>query len=71
MEVTQPYESSKVKRGSTNRAQSKKSKVTLPLDDEIVDWFMQQAAQHGGHYQTAINDALLEHIIREELHRAS
>ncbi len=63
----QAHESSKAKRAPVR---AKKARVTLPLDEEIIAWFRQQAHLHGGNYQTAINDALLEHIIREELHSA-
>jgi len=65
----QPQEVSKTRRGSAARLTPKKVRVTLPLDEEIVDWFRQQAGD--ANYQTAINDALLEHIIREELHRTA
>jgi uncharacterized protein (DUF4415 family) len=61
-----------------------KTRITIRLDDDILDWFREQVnAVGGGNYQTMINSALREHIenrsvplektlrkvIREELRR--
>jgi uncharacterized protein (DUF4415 family) len=63
-----------------------KTRITIRLDDEVVNWFRQQVDRAGGgNYQSAINDALRQHIrrvqeplettlrrvIREELSHAS
>lgn len=70
-------------RGAVVPPAAGKTRITIRLDDEILDWFPQQAHAAGGaNYQTMINDALREHIrqqrepledllrrvIREELH---
>jgi len=39
--------------------------ITLPLDDEVVDWFRQQVNDAGGgDYLVLINAVLREHIRR-------
>ena len=62
-----------------------KTRVTIRLDDDILDWFRQQVDDAGGgNYQTLINEALrsfmrqkqeslettLRRVIREEIRRA-
>jgi len=40
---------------------------TIRLDDTILDWFRQRVhAAGGGNYQSLINQALQEHIARED-----
>jgi metal-responsive CopG/Arc/MetJ family transcriptional regulator len=61
-----------------------KTRITIRIDDEILDWFRDKADEMGGgSYQTMINDALreyirrsddsieekLRHVVREELAR--
>ena len=42
------------------------TRITIRLNDEILDWFRNQVNDAGGgDYQTLINDALREHIQRE------
>lgn len=46
---------------------SKKERITIRIDKDVLDWF--RAAAHaagGGNYQTRINAALREHISRGE-----
>jgi len=76
------YDFSKGKRGPVIKAPKKKTRITIRIDDDILDWFRYQAhAAGGGNYQTLINIALreymnskrhsleetLRHVIREEL----
>lgn len=57
------YDFSRGKRGSVVSAPPGKTRITIRLDTEILDWFRQQVhAAGGGNYQTAINDALREHL---------
>ncbi|PKY11690.1 CopG family transcriptional regulator [Acidithiobacillus marinus] len=35
-----------------------KTRVTIRLDNNVLDWFRKQAQEHDGNYQTAINAAL-------------
>lgn len=42
-----------------------KSRITIRLDDAVLEWFRNQVEQAGGgNYQTLINQALREHIDR-------
>lgn len=44
-----------------------KQRITIRIDEDILDWFRASVhAAGGGSYQTRINDALREHIAREE-----
>jgi len=76
------YDFSKGKRGPVIKTPKGKTRITIRIDDDILDWFRQQVhAAGGGNYQTLINMALreymnskresledtLRHIIREEL----
>ncbi len=54
---------SKVKRGAVDPAPAGKTRITIRLDNEIIDWFRSQAEiRGGGNYQTMINSALNECI---------
>ena len=79
------YDFSKGKRGPIATI-SGKTRITIRLDDEIINWFKEQVdAVGGGNYQTLINQALREYmmekrepleevlrrVVREELKRAS
>jgi uncharacterized protein (DUF4415 family) len=78
------YDFSKGKRGPILPIPPGKTRITIRIDDEILDWFRDKAdEQGGGSYQTMINDALwdyirrrdesieekLRHVVREELAR--
>ena len=79
------YDFSKGRRGAVLRVPPGKTRVTIRLDDDILDWFRQQVDDAGGgNYQTLINEALrsfmrqkqeslettLRRVIREEIRRA-
>ena len=79
------YDFSKGRRGAILKAPPEKTRVTIRLDDDILDWFRQQVDDAGGgNYQTLINEALrsfmrekqesletiLRRVIRDELRRA-
>ncbi|MEO8461457.1 MAG: BrnA antitoxin family protein [Dokdonella sp.] len=58
---------SNAKRGALVAAPKGKSRITIRLDDGVLDWFKEQVeAVGGGNYQTLINAALIEHIRRVE-----
>jgi uncharacterized protein (DUF4415 family) len=80
------YDFSKAKRGPAVPVSTGKTRITIRLDDAIVEWFKTQVeAAGGGNYQSLINAALREHmrradeplektlrrVLREELKRAS
>ena len=61
------YDFSKGKRGPvvTEKAAGK-TRITIRLDDAVLEWFLQKVDDAGGgSYQSMINAALKEHIQRE------
>jgi uncharacterized protein (DUF4415 family) len=51
------------KRGAIDPWPPGKTRITIRLDDDIIEWFREQAdAQGGGNYQTMINAALRNYI---------
>ncbi|HEY9640451.1 MAG TPA: BrnA antitoxin family protein [Coleofasciculaceae cyanobacterium] len=78
------YDFSQGKRGAIDPTPPGKTRITIRLDDEVLEWFREQARNAGGgNYQTMINEALRQHIqqsrepleetlrrvVREELER--
>lgn len=62
-EMKEEYDFSQGKRGPVEPVPQGKTRITIRLDDEILDWFREQThLAGGGNYQTLINRALLEHI---------
>ncbi|SRR5258706_14432413 len=60
------YDFSRGKRGAVIPLPPGKTRITIRLDREILDWFVAKVhAAGGGSYQTLINDALQEHIAHE------
>jgi uncharacterized protein (DUF4415 family) len=57
------YDFRKGKRGAVVSVPLGKTRITIRLDNEILDWFRAQVnTAGGGSYQTLINDALEEYI---------
>jgi len=57
------YDFSKGKRGAVIAPAAGKTRITIRLDDEILDWFRREVHKAGGgNYQTLINKTLREHI---------
>lgn len=53
------------KRGPVIKPEPGKSKISIRLDNTVLQYFRDQVDQAGGgNYQTLINDALLEHVHR-------
>lgn len=80
------YDFSKAKRGAVVPVPSGKTRITIRLDDDVLDWFKTRVEESGGgNYQSLINAALREHmkdeqeplektlrrVLREELKKAS
>ena len=60
------YDFSKAKRGAAVAAPKGKARITIRLDEQVLDWFKAQVdALGGGNYQTLINAALVDYIKRE------
>lgn len=79
------YDFSKATRGPVVTRGKGKTRITIRLDDDVLEWFREQVhTAGGGNYQTSINDALrtfmqertrpietvLRRVVREELRRA-
>jgi hypothetical protein len=61
------YDFSKTRRGAVDLLPPGKTRITIRLDDSILEWFKAQVrAAGGGNYQTLINAALAEHIRRRK-----
>ena len=57
------YDFSTAQRGAIEATAAGKTRITIRLDDEILDWFRAQVhVAGGGNYQTLINEALREYI---------
>jgi len=80
------YDFSKAKRGAVVAPAKGKTRITIRLDDDVLEWFKNRVDEAGGgNYQSLINLALREHIrsteeplektlrriLREELRKAS
>ena len=58
------YDFTKAKRGAVVPPRAGKTRITIRLDDDILEWFKAQVhAAEGGNYQTLINQALRDDII--------
>jgi uncharacterized protein (DUF4415 family) len=67
-DMHEEYDFSGGTRGSVVPMPIGKRRITIRLDDEVIDWFRQQVEQQGsGNYQTLINDALQEYIRQHSL----
>ena len=57
------YNFSKGKRGAVLKSPPGKTRITIRIDDVILEWFRAQVqAAGGGSYQTLINRALREYM---------
>jgi uncharacterized protein (DUF4415 family) len=60
------YDFSRAKRGAVIPVPPGKTRITIRLDDDLVEWFKDQVhAAGGGNYQTLINVALREYVDRK------
>jgi len=57
------YDFSKGKRGPVLKTLPGKTRITIRIDDDILNWFRKQAHKAGGgNYQTLLNQALREYV---------
>ena len=57
------YDFSKAKRGAVLPTPPGKTRITIRIDDDVLDWFRKQVHEAGGgNYQTMMNRALREHM---------
>lgn len=60
------YDFSKGERGPVIPLPAGKTRITIRLDDDIIDWFRDKVnAAGGGNYQTMMNDALRQFMMAE------
>lgn len=59
------YDFSRGKRGPVIR-QRGKTRITIHIDDEVLETFRERADRAGRGYQTMINEALREHLGQSE-----
>jgi hypothetical protein len=60
------YDFKKAKRGPVLPVGTGKTRITIRIDDDVLEWFRKEVHEAGGgSYQTLINRALREHIERE------
>ena len=85
MNMRREYDFRQGKRGAVLPPARHKTRITIRIDDDVLEWFRQQAEiAGGGSYQTMINDALrgvttegptkienvVRKVVREELRRS-
>ena len=57
------YDFSQGRRGAIDPLPKGKTRITIRLDDDILNWFRDQVHRTGGgNYQTLINSALREYV---------
>ena len=57
------YDFSNAKRGAVIPSPPGKTRITIRIDTDLLNWFREQVENAGGgSYQTLINDALREHV---------
>ena len=86
MTMKKEYDFKKGKRGPVEKKATGKTRITIRIDTEVLDWFRDEVEREGGgNYQTKINEALQEYmvlqrepledtirrVLREELHKTA
>jgi uncharacterized protein (DUF4415 family) len=66
-DMQEEYDFSKGKRGPVLPPPAGKTRITIRIDDDILDWFRDQvdAAEGRKSYQSMINQALREYMMRQ------
>lgn len=60
------YDFSRAQRGPVVPVPPGKTRITIRLDDDLIEWFKGQVhTAGGGNYQTLINAALREYVARK------
>lgn len=61
------YDFTRAKRGPVVSVPKRKKRITIRLDEDVLEWFLEQVDRAGGgNYQSLINDALRQHIRRTQ-----
>ncbi len=57
------FDFERAQQGAVTKPAPGKTRITIRIDTDVLDWFRQQVHDAGGgNYQTLINAALREHI---------
>jgi uncharacterized protein (DUF4415 family) len=65
--ASREYHFRRAKRGPVVSVPKGKKRITIRLDEDVLEWFLEQVDRAGGgNYQSLINDALREHIRRTQ-----
>ncbi len=64
------YDFSKARRGAVAPTIPGKTRITIRLDSDVIEWFKTQVNEAGGgNYQSLINETLKDHIKQQGLER--
>ena len=64
------YDFSNARRGAVVPTAPGKTRITIRLDSDVIDWFKGQVNEAGGgNYQSLINETLKDHIKQQGLER--
>ena len=67
IDMRKEYDFSQAKRGPIVPAAPNKTRITIRIDADILNWFRENVnARGGGSYQALINQALREYIENQE-----
>jgi len=63
IEMLPEYDFSQAKRGPIAPSLGKKTRITIRIDTDVLNWFREEVNKSGGgNYQRLINDALRAHV---------
>lgn len=67
-DMQEEYDFTAGSRGPVVPVPTGKTRITIRIDDDIIEWFRQQVEQQGGgNYQSMMNTALRDYINRHSL----
>lgn len=58
------YDFTHAERGAVVKPALNKTRITIRVDTDVLNWFHERVHQAGGNYQTLINEVLQEHILQ-------
>lgn len=67
MKEKEEFDFNNAKQGAVVQASSTKTRITIRLDNDIINWFRKKVHEAGGgNYQTIINEALRQYIQQQD-----
>lgn len=65
--MKEEYNFTRGERGAVEILPPGKTRITIRIDNDLLDWFRQEVnAMGGGNYQTLINEALREYVTQKK-----